>query len=130
MSECKELAMRHEATRVQVEQVGDHAIEVRYCEEPGRNYYRGWRLTVDEAAGLAAWWTSQGRLWDAQSLPVRRLRTGGIVVSMLSLASVEVRGFDDRGRLKLQGCSLPRDTLEALADWVTDRPIEPTPLLS
>ena len=113
--------MHHEPTRVQIEQAENAVLELRYFDAPGSNCYRSWKLTVDEAADLAEWWTSQGQYICRRHLPVRNLRVGCVLISMVTLETIEVRGLDARARPKLQGCSLPREVVEFLSKRMAEK---------
>ena len=117
MSEYEAMPMHRKPMRVQVEQIENAVLELRYFDTPGSNYYRGWKLSVVEAADLTAWWTSQGRLINSWHLPIRCLRTGRILISMFTLANIEVCGLDWRDKPKMQSCFLPREVVKVLARW-------------
>lgn len=119
--------MHHEPTRVQVEQVENAVLELRYFDTPGSNCYRSWKLSVAEAADLTAWWRSQGKLTNSRHLPIRHLRVGRLLISMVTLETIEVRGLDARAKPKLQGSSLPREVVEFLGKQTpeTERPRRP-----
>ena len=107
--------MHRQNTRVQIQQCEGGLIELRYFETQSTNCYLGWKLVADEARDLAQWWISQGKRTRLQDLPIRHLRAGCILVSMVTLGTVEVRGVDKYGRAKLKGHSLPREVVEFLA---------------
>ena len=120
--------MCHERTSVQIEQLDGEMFELRYFDTPECHGYRSWKLSVAEAADLTAWWTSQGRLTCSRHLPIRCLRTGGILVSMFTLTSIEICGLDSRGKPRMQNCSLPREVVEVLAQRLTETQTITTPL--
>ena len=107
--------MYSQHARVQIQGPEDGVLELRYFETLSSNCYRGWKLAADEARDLAQWWISQGKRARLRDLPIRHLRAGCILVSMVTLGTVEVRGVDKYGRAKLKGYSLPREVVEFLA---------------
>ena len=108
--------MLRQNTRVQIQQCEGGLIELRYFETQSTNCYLGWKLAAAEAKDLARWWTSQGKQAHLRDLPIRRLRAGCILVSMVTLGTVEVHGVNKHGRAKLKGHSLPREVVECLAE--------------
>ena len=110
--------MYSQHARVQIQGPEDGVLELRYFETLSSNYYLGWRLAADEAKDLAQWWISQGKHACLQDFPIRHLRAGCVLVSMVTLGTVEVRGVDKYGRAKLKGYSLPREVVEFLAEQV------------
>ena len=121
MGKYEATPMHDEATRVQVEQVDSAVIELRYFETPGGNGYRSWKLTVNEAADLAAWWTSQGKHARRRHLPIRQLGVGCLKVSMGALETVLVRGTGACDRLKCHDYLLPRKVVELLSRRMADK---------
>ena len=107
--------MHRQNTRVQIQGPEDGVLELRYFDTSSANCYLGWKLAVNEVTDLAQWWISQGKHACLRDLPIRRLRAGCILVSMVTLGTVEVRGVDKHGRAELKGHSLPREVVEFLA---------------
>jgi hypothetical protein len=47
---------------------------------------------------LLRWWETSGRHIRRRDLPIRSLRVGDILVSMIALETIDLRGLDARGR--------------------------------
>ena len=111
--------MQHEPMPMQIKQTEDGLLELRYFKTPSSTGYLSWTLTAGQAEELAEWWMSQGCNTGLTDLPIRNLQVGCVLISMVTLETIDVRGLDAHNRPKLQGHSLPREVIEFLSMWMT-----------
>lgn len=84
--------------RLEVLQSPKGVLEVRCYEPAAAKSYRSWQVLLAEARALAEWWETSGRHIRRRDLPIRSLRVGDILVSMIALETIDLRGLDARGR--------------------------------
>ena len=80
--------------------------------------YFSWKMPVNEANDLVRWWEKEGMQIRKRQLPVVEHKFKSVLISMFTHASVDIRGFDQYGVLKLLGYSLPRKVVECLSVWM------------
>lgn len=112
--------MNKQKQRVEIKPSGDGVIKLRYFDTPKSVSYFSWEMPIDEADDLARWWKNEGMQIRKRQPPVVEHKFGSVLISMFTHARVEVRGFDQYGRLKLLGYSLPRKVVECLSVWMQD----------
>jgi hypothetical protein len=85
-------------------------------------------MPIHEARDLAQWWKAEGALIETRHLPICNQRFENVRISMFTLSTIDVRGFDQYGRVKLLGCSLPREVVEYLVASLPDMRSHQTPV--
>lgn len=105
---------------VEIKRLDDGIVELRYYDNPKSDRYFSWKMPIHEANDLVRWWDNEGIRLKKRQLPVVDYRCGSVLISMNTQARVEVRAFDQYGRLKNLGYSLPRKVVEYLSVWLKD----------
>ena len=106
--------MGKQEQRIEIKSSDDGLIELRYFDKPRSNRYYSWELPLNEANDLAKWWDNGGACIRKRELPVDGVRSGKVLISMSSLARVEVRAIDRLGRSGFRAYSIPRTAVELL----------------
>lgn len=112
--------MNKQGERVEIERIKDEIIEIRYFDEEHGDRYLGWKMSVKYAIDLARWWRNEGQQIKMKQLPVINYKFFDILISMFTQAKVEVRSFDQYGRISSLGFSFPRKVVEYLGGWLQD----------
>lgn len=113
--------MSKQGQYVEIEHTNDGIIEIRYFDEEHGDRYLGWKMYVKNAIDLARWWRNEGQQTKKKQLPVIDYKYFSILISMFTQARVEVRSFDQYGRISFLGFSFPRKVIEHLDGWLQDR---------
>ena len=106
--------MSKQEQRIEIKSSDDGLIELRFFDKPRSNRYYSWELLLNEANGLAKWWDNGGACIKKRELPVDGVRSGKVLISMFTLARVEVRAIDRLGRSGFRVYSIPRKAVELL----------------
>ena len=112
--------MNKQGERVEIERIKDEIIEIRYFDKEHGDRYLGWKMSVKNAIDLAKWWRNEGQQTKKKQLPVIDYKFFSILISMSTQARVEVRSFDQYGRISSLGFSFPRKVIEHLDGWLQD----------
>lgn len=112
--------MNKQGERVEIEKIKDEIIEIRYFDEEHGDRYLGWKMSVKNAIDLAKWWRNEGQQTKKKQLPVIDYKFFSILISMSTQAKVEVRSFDQYGRISSLGFSFPRKVVEYMGCWLQD----------
>ena len=118
--ENREVLMNKKKQPVEIKRLDDGIVELRYYDNPSSDRYFSWKMPIHEANDLVRWWDNEGIRLKKRQLPVVDYRCGSVLISMNTQARVEVRAFDQYGRLKTLGYSLPRTVVECLGIWLQD----------
>ena len=101
--------------RVEIIAHSGEEIELRYYNSPEIDSYLGWRLPESVARELVMWW-EKFRLNRKREYPVSEKREKCQII-MYTDKYIDIREFDQLGRLKMGGWSLPRVIIEELVKW-------------
>jgi len=106
--------------RAEFEKLKGSIIELRYFDHPKAEKCFSWKMPVNEANDLVRWWKKEGMQTGKNQLPIVEHKFRNVLVSMPTHTRIEVRGFNQYGRLKMLGYSLPRKAVESLSVWLQD----------
>ena len=104
-----------------IKEVDANTVEVCHCRRPGETPHHSWRLSIQEATGIAEWWKDEGYGLTAWHLPIKNRHVGNIRVSMLSPEIVSVKMIDKYASVKMKEYSLPSRVVRHLADRFSDK---------
>jgi len=90
-------------------------IEIRYFDTPKDELCRSWKLPESIAHELSTWWISLKKNKEI-SFPLQK-RTKACELILHTEKYIEVREFDNSGRYKMTGWSLPKKVVEELINW-------------
>lgn len=103
---------------MEIERTDNGIIDIRYFDEEHGDRYLGWKMSIKNAIDLARWWRNEGQQIRKKQLPVIDYKFFGILISMFTQTRVEVRSFDQYGRISFPGFSFPRKVIEHLGGWL------------
>lgn len=98
-----------------LERIEEGWCELRFFDDPSSPQYRAWKMTAQEVADLARWWTAAGARLDAPQLPVRDVEVRDMRISMQVPAWITIERVDQYGRKGMSGWMFPREVMEGLA---------------
>ena len=107
--------MSKQHVAAQFKRLEDDIVELRYFDQSKSSGYLSWEMPISEATDLARWWEKEGMHLRKRQLPVIGHKFGNILISILTHARVDMRGFDLYGGLKTLGYSLPIKVVECLS---------------
>lgn len=87
-------------------------IEIRYFDTPKDELYCSWKLPESIAHELSTWWISLKKNKEIV-FPLQK-RTKACELTLHTEKYIEVREFDNSGRYKMTGWSLPKEAVEEL----------------
>lgn len=88
-------------------QHSNNLIEIRWYDQPGDISYHSWKLTNQEIEDVLSWWTQSGIRIDKKELPIKDYRYKNISISLFTMKTINIRGFDNYGQFKPIGASFP-----------------------
>ena len=106
--------MSNESPRVEFF-VDNGIIEIRYFDTPKDELCRSWKLPESIAHELSTWWISLKKNKEI-TFPLQK-RTKACELILHTEKYIEVREFDNLGRYKMTGWSLPKEVVEELINW-------------
>ena len=104
-----------------IKEIDATTVEVCHCRMPGETPPYSWRLSIQEATGIAEWWKDEGHGLTTWHLPIKNRQVGKVRVSMLSPEVVSVQMIDKYASVRKRGYSLPSKVVRHLADRFSDK---------
>ena len=87
-------------------------IEIRWYEQADNTSYYSWKLTKQEIEDILSWWIHSGISLENEKLPIKDYRYKNISISMNTMTTISIRGFDGYGQLKQIGASFPFELIK------------------
>ncbi|MFQ5867794.1 MAG: hypothetical protein ACE5IT_07355 [bacterium] len=101
--------------RIEFKNFPNGHLEIRYFDIPRDSSYRSWKLPKEVVKELISWWK---RLRKNKNIrfPIKE-KTKICEFTMYTENYIEIREFDNLGRYKMIGFSLPKVLLKELVSW-------------
>jgi hypothetical protein len=101
--------------RIEFKNFSNGDLEIRYFDTPRDSSCRFWKLPKEVVEELISWW-ERLRKNKNMRFPIKK-KTKICEFTMYTENYIEIREFDNLGRYKMIGFSLPKDVVEELVNW-------------